>query len=568
MGIIFVALSNYFGVLIPQEIRKALDYVTEQIKLFKEGNDAAGGEINEVLIIFALTIVGFVIVKGLLMYAMRQTIIVMSRLIEFDLRNEVFDHLQKMDLSFYKRNKTGDLMARISEDVNKVRMYLGPSILYGINITTLFTLTIYAMFRVNTTLAIYTLIPLPLLSISIYVVSSMINKRSSLIQKQLSVLNSTAQEVYSGIRVIKSYVKEDQFGAYFADQNEDYMKKSLSLARINAFFFPLMILLISASTLLTIFIGGVQVSKGLATPGNIAEFVIYVNMLTWPVTSIGWIASLIQQAEVSQGRINELLHQAPEIVNPTVDDHHLKGHITFKNVGFTYPNSGIRALNNVSFDLLPGQKMAVIGRTASGKSTVADLLLRQFDVTDGKILVDGKDIREHDLANLRRRIGYVPQDVFLFSDTVKNNIKFGKNDATSNEVELYSEHASVHEDILELPNQYDTTVGERGVSLSGGQKQRISIARAFIKSPDIIIMDDALSAIDTKTENKILSYLEKDLADKTAIIITHRIYNLLEFDKIIVIEDGHIVEDGTHNELLLKGGTYAELYEQQSIVEA
>ncbi|NNF33610.1 MAG: ABC transporter ATP-binding protein [Saprospiraceae bacterium] len=568
LGIIFVALSNYFGVLIPQEIRKALDYVTEQIKLFKEGSDAAGGEINEVLIIFALTIVGFVIVKGILMYAMRQTIIVMSRLIEFDLRNEVFEHLQKMDLSFYKRNKTGDLMARISEDVNKVRMYLGPSILYGINITTLFTLTIYAMFRVNTTLAIYTLIPLPLLSISIYIVSSMINKRSSLIQKQLSVLNSTAQEVYSGIRVIKSYVKENQFGEYFAEQNQDYMEKSLSLARINAFFFPLMILLISASTLLTIFIGGVQVSKGLATPGNIAEFVIYVNMLTWPVTSIGWIASLIQQAEVSQGRINELLHEAPEIVNPTVNDHHLEGRITFNNVGFTYPNSGIRALNNVNFDLLPGQKMAVIGRTASGKSTIADLLLRQFEVTDGNILIDGKDIREHDLANLRRRIGYVPQDVFLFSDTVKNNIKFGKSDATSTEVELYSEHASVHEDILELPNQYDTTVGERGVSLSGGQKQRISIARAFIKSPDIIIMDDALSAIDTKTENKILSYLEKDLADKTAIIITHRIYNLLEFDKIIVIEDGHIVEDGTHNELLLKGGTYAELYEQQSIVEA
>lgn len=568
LGFVFVALSNYFGVLIPQEIRKALDFVTEQIKLFKGGTDLAVGDINQVLIVFALTIVGYVMVKGLLMFAMRQTIIVMSRLIEFDLRNEVFDHLQKLDLSFYKRNKTGDLMARISEDVNKVRMYLGPSILYGINITTLFTLTIYAMFRVNTTLAIYTLIPLPLLSISIYVVSSMINKRSTLIQKQVSVLNSTAQEVYSGIRVIKSYVKEHQFGEYFAEQNQDYMKKSLSLARINAFFFPLMILLISASTLLTIFIGGIQVSKGLATPGNIAEFVIYVNMLTWPVTSIGWIASLIQQAEVSQGRINELLNATPEIVNPTVNNHKLEGHITFKNVGFTYPNSGIRALNNISFDLKPGQKMAIIGRTASGKSTVADLLLRQFDVTDGQILIDGKDIREHDLANLRRRIGYVPQDVFLFSDNIKNNIKFGKSDATSIEVETYAKHAAVHEDILELPHQYDTTVGERGVSLSGGQKQRISIARAFIKSPDIIIMDDALSAIDTNTENKILSYLEKDLADKTAIIITHRIYNLLEFDKIIVIEDGHIVEDGTHNELLLKGGPYAELFDQQSIVEA
>lgn len=568
LGIAFVAASNYFGVLIPQQIREALDYVTKELQLFKEGAVAAGGDINKVLIVFALTIVGFVVIKGLLMYAMRQTIIVMSRLIEHDLRDEIFSHLETLDLSFYKRSKTGDLMARISEDVNKVRMYLGPSILYGINITTLFTMTIYAMFQVNTTLAIYTLLPLPILSLSIYIVSSMINKRSTKIQQQLSVLNSTAQEVYSGIRVVKSYVKENQFSLYFQDQNDDFMTKSLSLARINAFFFPLMILLISASTLLTIIIGGIQVSKGLATPGNIAEFVIYVNMLTWPVTSIGWIASLIQQAEASQGRINELLHTKPEITSHVKEDIHLKGNILFDNVSFTYADSGIKALQNISFELKQGQKMAIIGMTASGKSSIADLMLRLFDVTEGRIMIDGKNIIDHDLYNLRKKIGYVPQDVFLFSDTVKNNIKFGNPDASDADVQKFADYASVHDDIMELPKKYETLVGERGISLSGGQKQRISIARAFIKSPDIIIMDDSLSAIDTNTENKILSYLEEALSDKTAIIITHRIYNLLDFDKIIVLEDGRIMEDGTHTELINKGGLYADLYEQQNAIEA
>lgn len=568
LGILFVTASNYFGVLIPQQIRKAINYVNDQIQLFKDSGEAGGVDINEVLLVFAFTIVGFVVLKGILMYAMRQTIIVMSRLIEYDLRNEVFQHLEKLDLAFYKRNKTGDLMARISEDVNKVRMYLGPSVLYGINITTLFILTIYSMFQVNATLAIYTLIPLPLLSISIYVVSSMINKRSQLIQQQLSELNSTAQEVYSGIRVVKSYVKEAQFGSYFEGQNEDYLRKSLSLAKINAFFFPLMILLISASTLLTIYIGGIQVSQGLATPGNIAEFVIYVNMLTWPVTSIGWIASLIQQAEASQGRINELLSQEPSIINTSDEVKDLEGHIQFKHVSFTYEDSGIQALKDVSFDLLPGQKMAIIGRTASGKSTIVELLLRLYDIDSGSIEIDGKDIRDHNIYNIRNRIGYVPQDVFLFSDNVENNIKFGHPEIAKEQVEKFAKSAAVHEDIMGLPEQYETMVGERGVSLSGGQKQRISIARAFIKSPDIIIMDDSLSAIDTNTENRILSYLESALESKTAIIITHRLYNLLQYDKIIVLEDGQIVEEGTHDELILAGGIYAELYDQQSLVES
>ncbi len=564
LGIIFVTAANYFGVLIPQRIRDALDYTTLQIQLFKDGQ--GDSDINTVLFIFAATIVGFVILQGLFMYAMRQTIIVMSRLIEYDLRNEIFAHLEKLDLAFYKRNKTGDLMARISEDVNKVRMYLGPSILYGINLISLFVLTIYSMFKVNTTLAIYTLIPLPILSLSIYIVSSIIHQRSTLIQQQLSTLNSIAQEVYSGIRVVKSYVKEKQFGKYFAEQNEDYKQKALSLAKVNAFFFPLMILLISASTLLTIFIGGIQVSKGLATPGNIAEFVIYVNMLTWPVTSIGWIASLIQEAEASQERINELLSQEPDIINTVNEKGALEGHIEFKDVSFTFKDSGIKALNHVNFELLPGQKMAIIGKTASGKSTIADLLLRLFDVTSGEIFIDGKNIQDHDLYNLRNRIGYVPQDVFLFSDTVSNNIAFSSPDADISEIEDYAAFASVHQDIMDLPKQYETRVGERGVTLSGGQKQRVSIARAFIKNPDIVIMDDSLSAIDTNTENKILSYLEGALERKTAIIITHRIYNLLNFDKILVLEDGQIIEDGTHDELYEARGHYYELYEQQSLV--
>jgi ATP-binding cassette subfamily B protein len=426
-------------------------------------------------------------------------------------------------------------------------------------------MTIYAMFKVNPTLALYTLIPLPLLSVSIYVVSNIINKRSSLIQKQLGMLNATAQEVYSGIRVVKSYVKEDQFYQFFNAQNEDYKNKSLALAKVNAFFFPLMILLISASTLLVIYVGGLQVAKGAATAGNIAEFVLYVNMLTWPVTSIGWIASLIQQAEASQERINQLMDQKPTIENKVHDYLPVKGKIEFKNVSFTYKDSGIKALKNISFTLNPGEKLAIIGKTASGKSTVADLMLRLFDTTDGEILIDDVPIEQHNLYNLRKQIGYIPQDVFLFSETVANNITFGTPEASRNAVEKNADYASVKEDILNLPQGFDTKIGERGVTLSGGQKQRVSMARAFIKNPEIIIMDDALSAVDTNTEQRILNYLDGVLKNKTAIIITHRIYNLLDFDKIIVIEDGEIVEKGKHDELLSQNGLYADLFEQQKL---
>lgn len=567
LGIVFVALSNYFGVLIPQQIRKALDFVQGEIQNYKLADGAAQSDLGEQLLLFASIVIGFSILKGIFMYFMRQTIIVMSRLIEYDLRKEIFGHMEMMDLAYFKRNKTGDFMSRISEDVSKVRMYVGPATLYGINLVTLFTLTIFSMFKVSTTLSLYTLIPLPILSLSIYYVSSKINFRSGLIQKQLSALTSVAQEVYSGIRVIKSYVKEDQFASHFEKESEEFKSKSLDLARINALFFPVMILLISASTVIVVYAGGIEVSKGNITTGNIAEFIIYVNMLTWPVTSIGWIASLIQQAEASQQRINELLNEKSELERSGELVDNLNGEIQFNDVSFVYPDTGIKALSNISFHLKAGEKMAIIGKTASGKSTIADLILRMYDVSLGSIFLDGINIKEHNLDNVRRKIGYVPQDVFLFSDSVTNNIGFGKGEITQEEAEKYAEFAAIHNEISELPKGYQTMMGERGVTLSGGQKQRISIARAFVKDPDIVILDDCLSAVDTDTEQKIMKYLNEALKNKTSIIITHRIHNLLSFDKILVLEDGNISEIGTHDELVANGGYYKEMLEQQNIGE-
>jgi len=566
-----VAMSNYFGVLIPQKIREALDFVQSKIVAYKgaEGGvqDTLYSELGDALLTFAAVVIGFSILKGIFMYFMRQTIIVMSRLIEYDLRKEIFGHMEMMDLAYFKKNKTGDFMSRISEDVSKVRMYLGPAILYGINLVTLFSLTIFAMFKVSVTLSLYTLIPLPFLSLTIYYVSSKINFRSSLIQKQLSQLTSNAQEVFSGIRVIKSYVKENQFSKYFEDECEDFKSKSLDLARISAFFFPVMIFMISASTLIVVYVGGLEVAKGNITTGNIAEFIIYVNMLTWPVTSIGWIASLIQQAEASQERINELLNEKSTLDRSGISTENLEGDIKFDNVNFTYPDTGIEALKNISFHLKKGEKMAIIGKTASGKSTIADLILRMYDVTEGKIMIDNQNVKAVNLDNLRRKIGYVPQDVFLFSDSVTNNISFGVGEVDQEKAKKYAAHAAIHNEISELPEGYQTMMGERGVTLSGGQKQRISIARAFIKDPDIVILDDCLSAVDTDTEQQIMQYLNVALKNRTSIIITHRIHNLMEFDKILVLEDGRIVEIGTHEELLASGGYYKEMLDQQSIGE-
>jgi len=606
LGIVFVGLANWFRVWQPQVIRDALDTVVERVGFYKEHGGIAAhpeamGELSSKIAWFGAAVIGLALLMGMFMFFMRQTIIVVSRLIEYDMRKEMFAHYERLDLAFYKRNSTGDLMSRISEDVSKVRMFLGPTILYGLDLTFLFVLTISSMLNVSVELTLWSLLPLPFLSISIYYVSTLINRRSEKIQQQLAVLTSTAQEVYSGIRVVKSYVQEKAMGRWFADQSEEFRQKSLKLIQIDAFFFPLMALMIGISTIITVYVGGLLVVETAGLPvgdpakitaGNIAEFVIYINMLTWPVTAIGWIASLTQQAAASQKRINEFLNTKPTIVNPTpgpspkregsathttspllfrggagggVDG--LQGHIRFENVTFVYPDTGIKALDNVSFEILPGQKMAIVGRTGSGKTTIADLLVRMYDATEGRILIDGKDIREHDLANLRRRMGYVPQDVFLFSDTVYGNIAFGREDVTREQAEFYAKSAAVHKDIAELPKGYDTMVGERGVTLSGGQKQRVSIARAFAKQPDVVLLDDCLSAVDTNTESQILGYLENALADKTAIIITHRIYSMLQFDKIIVLDNHQIAEEGTHEELLAQGGYYAELFEKQSAGE-
>jgi ATP-binding cassette subfamily B protein len=575
-GLIFIIASNLFAIYPAQIIRDAFD----EVKYYLIHNTISDNSLlqkfyhfdnfNSLLLAFGLLVIVLALLKGLFTFLTRQTIIVMSRKIEYDLKNEIFSHYQDLDMLFYKQNNTGDLMNRISEDVSKVRMYLGPGIMYSINLLILFVLVIYTMLTINTKLTIYVLTPLPILSVLIYIVSNRINKQSMRVQKQQSWLSTLAQETFSGIRVLKSFRKEEMINEKMERESNLYKQYSMDLVKTNALFQPLMILLIGLSTILTIYIGGKEAIKGNITVGNIAEFVIYVNMLTWPVTAIGWVTSIIQRAAASQERINEFLNTKPNIINPTSAPFHFNGKITFKNVSFSYPDSNVKALKNISFEVNKGETLAIIGRTGSGKSTLANLIMRMYDAQSGEILIDDKPLKNINLFDYRASAGVVPQEVFLFSDTIANNIAFGCTDfiPTKEQIEQAAKDACVYDNIIQFPDKFDTLLGERGVNLSGGQKQRIGIARAIIKNPSLLLFDDCLSAVDTETEEKILQNLERIMKGKTSIIISHRISSIKNADKIIVLENGEIVEQGTHKELLAAQKQYYELFQKQMSEES
>ena len=503
------------------------------------------------------------LLRGIFMFFMRQTIIVMSRIIEYDLKNEIFEHYQSLPLSFYRKNNTGDLMNRISEDVSKVRMYFGPAIMYGITLLTLFLMVIPFMFSINFKLTIYSLIPLPILSLSIYLVNNIIHKRSEKIQESLSNLSTFVQEAFSGIRVIKAFDREEDVNLQFEKESTDYKNKSLKLAFVQAVFFPLIMSLIGLSVILTIYIGGVEVFNGSISTGVIAEFIIYVNLLTWPVAALGWITSIIQQAAASQKRINEFLEKKTDIISTENLEKNLAGTIEFENVDFIYPDSGIHALKNISFKVNQGESVAIIGNTGAGKSTLANLICRMYDISSGSLKIDGQSIQRYNLSCLRSQIGFVPQDVFLFSDSIRNNIAFGNPDMNEEKIIQAAKDADLLNNIADLPNGFDTRVGERGITLSGGQKQRVSIARAVAREPKILILDDALSAVDTKTENTILEAMAKIMKGRTSLIISHRVSSAKLASKIIVLLDGSIIEQGSHEDLLEKNGAYKGIYDQQ-----
>ena len=571
-GVLFVIISNLFAVLPAQVIRIAFDLVNENIAIYRLFNGFEKQKLiatifGQSLLFFGLIVLALALLRGIFLFFMRQTIILMSRHIEYDLKNEIYQHYQKLSMAFYRRNNTGDLMNRVTEDVSRVRMYLGPAIMYTINTSVLFILIIVAMFNVNARLAVFALLPLPLLAVTIYYVHTIINQRSEKIQEQLSSMSSFVQETFSGIRVIKAYVREDDIRKKFNQESEDYKTHSMSLVQIQALFYPMMLLLVGISTIITVYIGGVEVIKGTITSGNIAEFIVYVNQLTFPVTSLGWVTSLIQRASASQKRINEFLQTQPEIVSLSSDKIKLKGGIEFKDVSFTYPDTGIQAIKNISFKVEPGQFIAIIGRTGCGKSTIANLLLRMYDADQGDVLIDNKRIEKLDLNTYRDQVGCVPQEVFLFSDTIFNNIAFGLSVAEPNQVEQAAKDAALYDNIIGFEKSFETMIGERGITLSGGQKQRLSIARALIKEPQILIFDDCLSAIDTRTEEEILNNLGRLMINKTSILIAHRVSTIKNADKILVMDGGEIIEQGTHQELMALKSTYFELFEKQLLEE-
>ncbi|MBC3846802.1 ABC transporter ATP-binding protein [Winogradskyella echinorum] len=559
IGVIITIIAKIFALFTPRLVGASINVVSDRLD----------GKITEEvfrseLMINILYLIGAAVVAGIFTFLMRQTIINVSRYIEFDLKNEIYQHYQVLSLNFYKSNRTGDLMNRISEDVGKVRMYVGPALMYTINTITLFTVAIIYMVNTAPKLTLYTLLPLPFLSVAIYKLSRMINKRSTIVQQSLSTLSTYSQETFSGISVIKSYGIEPKTYNEFEELSAENRQKQINLTKVQALFFPLMILLIGISNLIVIYVGGMQYMNGeIENIGTIAEFIIYVNMLTWPVATVGWVTSLVQQAEASQERINEFLKTKPDITNKAKALTPIKGDIEFKNVSFVYPDTNIEALKDVSFTLKSGETLAILGKTGSGKSTILDLIGRLYDIDNGTILVDDSVISDLNLYSLRESIGYVPQDAFLFSDTIKNNIKFGKEDATDDEVIEAAKNARVHKNIIDFKNGYDTVLGERGITLSGGQKQRVSIARAIIKKPDILLFDDCLSAVDTETEEKILKNLIKLTKDKTTIIVSHRVSSAKNADQIIVLDDGKVIQTGSHESLINTDGYYKELYTKQ-----
>lgn len=573
LGVIFIVLSNWFGVFPAQVIRLAFDLVKEQVSIYQYVEGFNTQELFYKTFITIVLLFGFIVflvavIKGIFMFFMRQTIIVVSRLIEYDLKNEIYEHYQVLNLSFYRKNNTGDLMNRVSEDVGRVRMYIGPAIMYTLNLVVLFVLVISTMISVNPKLTLFAVLPMPFLFLSIYYVQNIINKKSEQIQEQLSTLSSTIQESFSGIRVIKAFVREEEIKAKFNVESEEYRIKTMGLVNVQAVFFPTVLTLIGISTLLTVYIGGKEVIDGRITAGNIAEFIVYVNMLTWPVTSVGWVTSLVQRASASQKRINEFVKLEPEIKNDVnLPITELKGNIAFKNVSFRYPDTGIQALHNINFSVDAGKTLAIVGRTGSGKSTIANLLFRMYECDEGQILLDGIDIKTLQLSSFRKQLSMVPQEVFLFSDTIANNISFGDANADRKQIEQAAKLASVYDNIMQFEHGFDTFVGERGITLSGGQKQRVSIARAIIKAPKALIFDDALSAVDTKTEEAILNNLKEMMMNKTNILISHRISTVKHADLIIYLDSGKIIEMGTHDELLNMQNAYSELYHKQLLEE-